>query len=169
MLPIGRILVPIDWAELSNRAFQIADELARAHQAELVLVHIVPLAAVMYGPPPESYLTHLHAELRHIKPSDPNTHVQYRLAEGDPATEILRVARETECDLIVMGTHGRTGLNRFVMGSVAEEVLRLAPCPVLTVTSNVSSNLVGEDRCVESDDHGCVKCDSATVPAATGN
>lgn len=85
MLPIGRILVPIDWAELSNRAFQVADSLAREHKAELVVLHVVPLAAVMYGPPPESYLTRLHADLRRTKPSDPNTRVQY-LTRASPAT-----------------------------------------------------------------------------------
>ncbi len=52
--------------------------------------------------------------------------------DGDPAREILRVAAENECDLIVMGTHGRTGLERVLMGSVAEAVSRKAPCPVLT-------------------------------------
>jgi nucleotide-binding universal stress UspA family protein len=59
--------------------------------------------------------------------------LEYRLGTGDPATEILRLAGETKCDLIVMGTHGRTGLTRLVLGSVAEEVLRQAPCPVLAV------------------------------------
>ena len=56
-----------------------------------------------------------------------------RVHEGDPATQIVRVAQETRCDLIVLGTHGRTGLGRLLMGSVAEQVLRKAPCPVLTV------------------------------------
>jgi nucleotide-binding universal stress UspA family protein len=59
--------------------------------------------------------------------------MEYHLEAGDPATEILRVAREVPCDLIVLGTHGRTGLTRLVLGSVAEEVLRKAPCSVLTV------------------------------------
>jgi nucleotide-binding universal stress UspA family protein len=144
MLPIKRILVPIDFAELSNRAFQIAASLAREHNAQLVLLHVVPLAAVMYGPPPENYLDHLREELRHLGPSDPNTRVQCLLGEGNPATEIVREARENKCDLIVMGTHGRTGLNRFVMGSVAEEVVRKAPCLVLIVTNEVPANLSGE-------------------------
>jgi nucleotide-binding universal stress UspA family protein len=146
MLPIHRILVPIDWAELSNRAFQLADSLARDHNAELVVLNVVPLAAEMYGPPSECYLDHLLVELRRLKPSDPTTRVRYQLAEGDPATEILRVATEAQCDLIVMGTHGRTGLNRFVMGSVAEAVLRLARCLVLTVTCNVPANWTGESQ-----------------------
>ncbi len=146
MLSINRILVPIDWAELSNRAFHLAASLARDHNAELVVLNVVPLPAEMYGPPSECYLDHLLVELHRLRPNDPNTRVQYLLAEGFPAPEILRVAREAQCDLIVMGTHGRTGLNRFVMGSVAEEVLRLARCLVLTVTCNVPANLIGENQ-----------------------
>ena len=61
--------------------------------------------------------------------------VERRLAEGDPADVILHFARQTPADLVVMGTHGRTGLGRVLMGSVAEQVVRKAPCPVLTVTA----------------------------------
>jgi nucleotide-binding universal stress UspA family protein len=64
---------------------------------------------------------------------DPEVQVERRLEQGDAATEIVRVAQETHCDLIVIGTHGRTGLSRVLMGSVAEKVLRQAPCPVLAV------------------------------------
>jgi nucleotide-binding universal stress UspA family protein len=59
--------------------------------------------------------------------------VEHHLKEGDPAAEILRLAQEARVDLIVMGMHGRTGLGRLLMGSVAERVVRQAPCPVLTV------------------------------------
>ena len=64
---------------------------------------------------------------------DPETSAQYLVDEGRPAAAILRAARENGCDLIVMGTHGRTGLDRLITGSVAEKVVRLAPCSVLTV------------------------------------
>jgi nucleotide-binding universal stress UspA family protein len=73
------------------------------------------------------------ANLRQLQPSDPALHVEYRLEEGFAATEILRLAEEAKADLIVMGTHGRTGLSRLVLGSVAEQVVRKARCPVLTV------------------------------------
>ncbi len=136
MLPIRHILVPINWTELSNRALQLAASLAREHDAKLVILYVVPLPVVMYGPPPENYLAHLLEELCRIKSSESKTSVQCLLAEGIPATAILRVARETNCDLIVMGTHGRTGLNRLLMGSVAEEVIRKTPCLVLTVKPN---------------------------------
>jgi universal stress protein A len=131
-LPIKQILVPFDWSELSTCAFQLANSLASEHDAELVVLYVVPLPAVMYGPPPESYLNHLLEELCRIKPSD-KARARYLLLEGDPATAILRAARETNCDLVVMGTHGRTGLNRLLSRSVAEEVVRKAPCLVLTV------------------------------------
>jgi nucleotide-binding universal stress UspA family protein len=145
MLPIRRILVPVDWSEPSNCAFQLAASLAREHDAQLFVLYVVPVATVMYGPPSESYLEHMREELGRIKPGDPKTQVQHLLVEGDPATMILRSAKENNCDLIVMGTHGRTGLNRLLMGSVAEEVVRKAPCLVVTVKSPVStdSNISG--------------------------
>jgi nucleotide-binding universal stress UspA family protein len=59
--------------------------------------------------------------------------MEYKLAKGDPASPIIKVAEEMACDLIVLGTHGRTGLGRVLMGSVAEHVMRSAPCPVLVV------------------------------------
>jgi nucleotide-binding universal stress UspA family protein len=71
--------------------------------------------------------------LEQIRPADPRLEVRHRLAEGDPAEEILRAAEEEGADLIVMGTHGRGGLSRLLMGSVAEAVMRKALCPVLTV------------------------------------
>lgn len=142
MLSIKRILVPIDWSEPSDCAFHLAASLARDYGARLDVLNVVPLQAVMYGPPPESYYDHLREELCRYKPSDPKTVVQYLWAEGDPATVILRTAKETDCDAIVMGTHGRSGLNRFLLGSVAEEVLRKAPCLVLTVNSGVSAEAI---------------------------
>jgi nucleotide-binding universal stress UspA family protein len=142
MLSIRHILVPIDWSELSNRAFQLAASLARDYDAQLLVLYSVPLPAVMYGPPPESYLDHLREELCRLKPSDPKVRVQYLLVEGNPGNAILTAARETHCDLIVMGTHGRTGVNRLMRGSVAEEVVRKAPCLVLTVKAEVPANLI---------------------------
>src|SRR5262249_59188485 len=72
------------------------------------------------------------ARLERRRPPDPPVPVEYLVREGDPVAEILRAARARDCDLIVMGTHGRTGLRRLLLGSVAEGVMRKAPCPVLT-------------------------------------
>jgi universal stress protein A len=145
MLPMKNILVPIDWSNASNRAFQFACSLARVHDAQLVLINVVPLPAVIYGPPSECYLNHLHEELCRMKPTDPSARVRYLLDEGNPASAILRAAKQTNCDLIVMGTTGRNGLNRLIMGSVAEEVVRHAPCPVMTVGPDVHAESTPAD------------------------
>jgi nucleotide-binding universal stress UspA family protein len=81
----------------------------------------------------EAHARELEEKLRRLKPRHFKLPVERRMVQGVPAEQILRLAQETECDLIVMGTHGRTGLGRLLTGSVAEQVLRKALCPVLTV------------------------------------
>lgn len=140
MLPVQTILHPTDFSERSAYAFQLACSLARDYRARLVLLHVkpFPIASIAYGelaplpPEPPDLRKTLLEQLRQLRPPD-NVSVEHHLIEGDPAREILRLAQETKCDLIVMSTHGRTGLGRLLMGSVAEEVLRKASCPVLTV------------------------------------
>lgn len=133
MSTINNILVPINWSACSDDAFQVAASLARSHGAELLVLFVVPLPTVMYGPAPEDYLEHMYQDLCRIKSSDPSMCVRHQLVEGDPAREILRAAEDNKSDLIVMGTHGRTGLTRLLMGSVAEQVVRNASCPVMIV------------------------------------
>jgi nucleotide-binding universal stress UspA family protein len=133
MLPIRTILHPTDFSENSKSAFRVARAVARDCGARLVLLHVVPLPVMLYGPAPEAYLDHVQDELEQIKAKAPKTRVEHWLVEGDPVSEILSAAKESDCDLIVMGTHGRAGLGRLLTGSVAEQVLRKAPCPVLTV------------------------------------
>jgi nucleotide-binding universal stress UspA family protein len=137
MLPIRRILHPTDFSERSQAAFQTACALARDYSAPLVVLHVsTPLVAYgdgMFSVPPANFTEELRAKLQKVRPNDPRVLVEHRLIEGDPPTEILRTARESGCDLIVMGTHGWTGLSRLLMGSIAEQVVRRAPCPVLTV------------------------------------
>jgi len=149
MPPIKHILVPIDWSEQSNRIFELAASLAEERNAQLVILGVVPSPTVIYGPPPENYLNHLFEELCQIKPSNVKTRVEYLLMQGNPATAILKAARESRCDLIVMGTHGRKGLRRVLMGSVAEEVVRKAPCPVLTVMAGVPMNLISYKKALK--------------------
>jgi nucleotide-binding universal stress UspA family protein len=141
MLAIRTILHPTDFSPRSEHAFRLAGSLARDHGARLVVLHVTSPPAVAYG----EVLTELATEgyqqaawdaFRRLQESDPKLRelrVETQLVEGDPAAEILRVAAETGCDLIIMGTHGRTGLGRVLMGSVAEQVVRKARCPVLTV------------------------------------
>jgi nucleotide-binding universal stress UspA family protein len=141
---IRKILVPFDWSASSRRAFHLGASLAREHDAQLLVLHVVPLGAMLYGPAHESYLAHVREELSCLEASDPPGCPLHLVGEGDPALVILRVAREQSCDLIVMGTHGRSGVNRLLLGSVAEEVVRKAPCPVLTVKAAGGE---AEDRC----------------------
>lgn len=144
---IGRILAPIDWSEPSKCAFQWAVSLAQRYGAELIVVYVVPLATEMYGPAPDAYLAHMREELDRIKPADPSIRVQHLMAEGDPAAAIVHAAGENHCDLIVMGMQGRTGINRVLMGSVAEEVARKAPCPVLSVKNEAAADsAIGASR-----------------------
>lgn len=86
---------------------------------------------------PESELAALRKSLQELPPLDAAVQRETRLAEGELASEILRAAQEIGCDLIVMGTHGRTGLKHLLMGSIAEQVVRKATCTVLTVKAPI--------------------------------
>jgi nucleotide-binding universal stress UspA family protein len=138
MLPIHTILHPTDFSKQSEFAFELACSLARDYGAELYVVHVVTPPVVVYGEgvlpvEPESYQAELREKLNRLRSGEPEVRVLHRLVEGQPVDEILRLAKEIGCDLIVMGTHGRTGFGRVLMGSVAEKVVRTAPCPVVTV------------------------------------
>jgi len=137
-LPFKTILFATDFSPASRVAFGIASALARDYKARMIAMHVVEPARVGFAEfttyvGPEENRGAAMAMLQALKAPSPTVTIEYRLLEGDPATVIAETAEETEADLIVMGTHGRTGLSRIVMGSVAEEVLRRAPCPVLTV------------------------------------
>jgi len=141
MLHIRTILHPTDFSAHSDFAFQLACSLAKDHNARVLVLHVVERPVLAYPgvmtpppPPPPSAEQHqaLLEKLQQIKPRGPAIPVEYLLEEGYPATAILQVAQERQCDVIAMGTHGRTGLTRLLMGSVAEQVVRNASCPVLT-------------------------------------
>jgi nucleotide-binding universal stress UspA family protein len=138
MPPIRTVLHPTDFSERSDYAFRLACSLARDYGARLLLVHVTPTVVVSgevvtLPPQPPDVWKALQEQLANLRPPDPNVSVGRHLKEGDPATEILRLAREAKVDVIVMGTHGRTGFGRLLLGSVAEQVVRRAPCPVVTV------------------------------------
>jgi nucleotide-binding universal stress UspA family protein len=137
MVPIHTVLYPTDLSELAAPAFQFACALARDQDARVVVLYVVP-SPICHGEvvarrQPDGFYEGLWHELRDVRAHGTCPAVEHRLAEGDAVTEIVRTAEEIEADLIVMGTHGRTGLRHLLMGSVAERVLRQAPCPVLTV------------------------------------
>jgi nucleotide-binding universal stress UspA family protein len=138
MLTIRTILHPTDFSSRSTYAFHLACSLARDHGARLVLVHVVSPPAVAYGEMITDFaIDEAREEARRgldkLVVSDANIKVERLVVDGEPVTEILRVAGQNAADLIVMGTHGRSGLSRLLLGSVAEAVLRKATCPVLTV------------------------------------
>jgi universal stress protein A len=133
MLSIRTILHPTDFSEQSEYAYQVAKSLARDYGARLMVIHVLmPPPFVSHREmerameEPDGHLRELRGKLRELSHN-------YQLLEGDPALEIAEAAKRVEADLVVMGTHGRTGLSRVLVGSVAEGVMRQAPCPVLTV------------------------------------
>lgn len=140
MLSIQTILHPTDFSERSENAFQLACALTRDYGARLVVLHVVAPPPLAYGeglPPPDPTILLREAKdsLERLEVPGADVRAERRLVEGDPAAEIRRVAQEIDASLIVLGTHGRTGLSRLLMGSVAEQVMREAACPVLTVTA----------------------------------
>ncbi|MBL8796750.1 MAG: universal stress protein [Planctomycetia bacterium] len=133
-----KILYPVDFSPYSECALGPAIWLAKYYDAELLVLHAVETPPGWGLGRPEPPLSAAMAEaewerLVKVWPPDPSVHVRHLLVQGDPAAAILRAVQEHGCDLIVMGTHGRTGLDRMLLGSVAEQVMRGASCPVLTV------------------------------------
>lgn len=145
MIVLAKILVPSDLTVASRGALETARSLAEAFKAELHLLHVVsdaprqPWIGYLPGAEFNDLVEELQADARvrleraamsaDVAPDQ----VVIATAWGDPADEIVRYARDHEIDLIVCGTHGRSGWDHLVMGSVAERIVRLARGPVLTV------------------------------------
>jgi len=134
---INKILFPTDFSHAGDAALAFATSLARDSGASLLIAHAEepPMAyggGELYYGVPEPSTQDLLKMLHTIKPSDPKVSYEHRLVTGDPAHAIVKLAADEGVDLIVMGTHGRTGLSRLLMGSVAEAIVRRAKCPVLT-------------------------------------
>lgn len=145
MIDLRRILLPTDFSKHSANALRYAAALAEKFRAELHLLHVVQDLAVFL---PETFnatapavptVEQLTAAVREALDRVVRENglegftICREVREGAPFQEILRVAREKEIDLIIMGTHGRSGLAHVLLGSVAERVVRKSPCPVLTV------------------------------------
>jgi nucleotide-binding universal stress UspA family protein len=140
-----RICCPIDFSDASRAAMEVAADLARRHGAELVLLHAYPIpgytfpdGSVMASPKmmqelaeqAQRHLEEWRADAERIVQAP---RVSVEKAIGEPASEIVSYATDSGVDLLVLGTHGRTGLEHALMGSIAERVVRRAHCPVLTV------------------------------------
>jgi nucleotide-binding universal stress UspA family protein len=145
MSRIRRILHPTDFSKASAAAYKRAVEMAKANRAELLLVHVLAPAIPMMA---DGYLSpkvyedmehasraygqkHLAALVRKAKQA--GVRVKGLLLEGIPHERVAGAARSKKADLLVIGTHGRTGFAKLFLGSVASRILAVAPCPVLTV------------------------------------
>ena len=139
MLQFHTIVHPTDFSASSAHAFRYACALARDCEARLVIVHAVEPAVPMVGEGGlvadeiEELREAARNQLDALESPATAVHLERVLRDGPAPAVILDVADEYGADLIVMGTHGRTGLRRILMGSVAEMVMRRARCPVLTV------------------------------------
>lgn len=152
MISIARILCPVDFSPFSRHAVEHAAAIAKWYESEVVLLHVMPTPMQMIPPPgcgiaaavpiviPEEE-RRLQAELdAFVKPIAPTMQAPgLRVEIGGPVWRILECAADLPADLIVMGTHGHSGFERLMLGSVTERVLRKAPCPVLTVPRAVQS------------------------------
>jgi nucleotide-binding universal stress UspA family protein len=128
MIRVEKILYPTDFSPHSNQAYFHAITLAESHGASLTILYVYTPGA---GNGADR--DYWQNQLEQIRPVNPRIPVHHIVLEGDPATEIVNYARDAGIDLIAMGTHGRTGLERLLMGSVAEKVMREAACSVLVV------------------------------------
>ncbi len=143
MITLQNILVPSDFSECSDRAVRYGLELARKFDATLHLLHVVqdpmtmPWAAEGLAVPMlevvEQWQKQAEERLKALVPPADRGRVRVASNVAAPYPEILRFAAEQGIDLIVMGTHGRGGVSHLLLGSIAEKVVRRAPCPVLTV------------------------------------
>jgi nucleotide-binding universal stress UspA family protein len=135
VIRIDKILYPTDFSSYSNQAYFHAIALAEHHGASLAVLFVYNPDGVTPGSQgdEEADRDYWRSQLEQIRPTDPRIAVRHVFLVGDPATEIVRYGRDANMDLIVMGTHGRSGLERLLLGSVAEKVLRDASCSVLVV------------------------------------
>jgi universal stress protein A len=149
IMEIRQILAPTDFSECSKQAVQWAYELAQTFGAKLVLLHVIEGLPPYIGfiPPGgvATVLEHLERQARLdlaqllAKAEDVKVEVICQAVVGTPYHKILEVATAEKVDLIVMAMHGRTGLSHLMTGSVAERVVRMAPCPVLTIRSTAAA------------------------------
>lgn len=129
-----RVLCPVDFSDSSTRALNFAQQLCLDSQAELLLVHAFGMPASYDAPGQrEPANPAIKEQLQQFGPIDPQLKVRRALHAGPPGEVICWMAEHEKCDLIVMGTHGRTGLAHLLLGSVAQHVLRHARTPVVVV------------------------------------
>ena len=148
MIRIRQILCPVDFSPFARRALDHATVLARWYEAELTVLHVSPLMPTLFGMEPAVHAATLppfdrealgRELLKFVGETVSATpRPQLLVRSGPAAATILEHAAENKADLIVLGTHGRTGFERLMLGSVTEKVVRKATCPVLTVPRGAS-------------------------------
>jgi nucleotide-binding universal stress UspA family protein len=160
MTTIHRLLCATDLSAASAPAWEEAKRLARLFGAEVLLTHVVPPPPPVMFPAEGYFPPDLYAELTQRAQRDAEKEldrllgsvtgsgvtVRVRLENGSPAQRILEVVAKEAADILVVGTHGRTGLERALLGSVADRLVRQAPCPVLTVKSGPGTRTRGGIR-----------------------
>lgn len=155
MLRINTILHPTDFSDAAMQSLHLARSLARDHGAKIVLLGVVvpamPVSEV-YVPVGEmaGSVEEMRRQLAKLASTITDVTVESHALQGIPGHAIVAVADELQADLIVMGTHGRSGLSRLVMGSVAEDVMRHATCPVLTMKPLAKERVTQEDVAFEA-------------------
>jgi len=144
VIKLKKVLVPTDFSESARHALTYGISFAREYSAQLVLLHVVENLTVGYAsdlfPVPmaevfQEISGYAKTELGKLGAvaREKDLDVDERVIQGKPSTEIIRLARESEVDMIVLGTHGKGMLDQALFGSTTERVVRRAPCPVLTV------------------------------------
>jgi nucleotide-binding universal stress UspA family protein len=142
MQKLKTILYATDFSDLSQSAFHAAHALARDHGARLILLYVMQPQEMIEGefgsPPPEAEPAEdeIQERLEDMVPEDSPVEVEAMVVRGPAAPSIVQAARDTHCDLVVMGTHGRKGLARLFHASVADHVTRAAPCPVFALRTS---------------------------------
>ncbi|REK17574.1 MAG: universal stress protein [Planctomycetota bacterium] len=159
---IKTILCPTDFSSASKEALVLATSLARDYAAKLLVCHVYqppePTAAMVShsGVPIDRSRDEQLRELTEVRPPDPAVEHEHHMLDGNPGEAIVELAKSRSVDFIVMSTHGRTGMSRLLMGSVAESVLRQGPCPVVVVRAGVPCNQEGKGEGQEPVDRGVI-------------
>ncbi|MDP6924417.1 MAG: universal stress protein [Candidatus Scalindua sp.] len=142
MISLNEILCPIDHSDCSKEALKYAVTFAMKNEAKLLLLHVInirsfneALDGMSAQIPNEETIEQLRVKLLECIPEEirDDMDVEAIVTQGIPFAEIISTAKEKEIDMIVIGSHGRTGISHMMLGSVSEKVVRKAPCPVLTV------------------------------------
>jgi nucleotide-binding universal stress UspA family protein len=146
---LKHILVPTDFSDCSRLALQHAATIARLHASDLLVLHVVPPEPIVHSAleaPTWEYDIVFNRAQEEMKAVESDTTIagiphEFLVQSGSLEHTLLRIIKERDISLVVLGTHGRSGIRKLILGSVAEEVFRIAPCPVLTIGPDVSPDL----------------------------